>query len=349
MAIYLDSNILFPWRTFTELDRVALSIVAGQTQQRILIPWLVAEEARANYSRSLQDAVDQLDAALADVNRLFNDGEPVWVEPQPAVDEHVAHWQERLEALAQVMPVHADDTVEALRREVWGIGPARRTRKTGDGGRDAAIWLAVVRDHIARDEEGHFISKDRHFFEDGHLKPPMDKDLGAARTLRLYDGISEFLSVLGSSEEAHVEAAELALAVRSVKVVLDVASHVPRAVLDPWDERQRFRTSVKEATPVSVLAARRYARGNEALIVVDSEWDIVADLYHQDRDTDEPTAWWHHEDVHLHGTIQMYLPSPASPDALPQIVDARLKSDVTAYIHGDTVITFGPAEPRLGS
>jgi hypothetical protein len=73
MAIYLDSNVLYPWRTFTELDRVAVSIVASQTKQFILVPWLVAEEAQAHYRRSLEGTVARLDSAISDVNRVFDE------------------------------------------------------------------------------------------------------------------------------------------------------------------------------------------------------------------------------------------------------------------------------------
>ena len=81
---------------------------------------------------------------------------------------------------------------------MWGIAPARRTEKSGVGARDAAIWLAIARDHAGRGEEGHFISEDRDFIKGGALRPPVENDLATDHPLHLHSGVAEFLSVLAS-------------------------------------------------------------------------------------------------------------------------------------------------------
>src|SRR4051812_47596279 len=111
MAIYLDSNVLFPWRTFAELDRVALSIVASQTNQLVLIPWLVEEEVVAHYQRSLEEALNGLDSALNDVNRLFDAADEVWIEPHPSVDAEMSSYRTRLAALATTISINPEDAV----------------------------------------------------------------------------------------------------------------------------------------------------------------------------------------------------------------------------------------------
>jgi PIN domain len=339
MAIYLDSNVLYPWRKFTELDRVAVSIVASQTKQVILVPWLVAEEACAHYRRSLETAVARLDSAISDVNHTFDELEDVWFDPIPNVDRQLESWRERLDRMAETIPPVAEDAVEALRREVWGIAPARRTDKSGVGARDAAIWLAIARDHAGRGEEGHFISEDRDFIKGDGLRRPKENDLATDHPLHLHSGVAEFLSVLGVAVGAKVDVADLRAAAQTVRMILADAVEILRAVFDPLVAEHRYRTDVKQAQPVRVLAARRYERGDEALLVVDSEWELVADILHQPRDRDD-NRWYVHEDVEVGGTLQMYLPAGAHPEVMPQIISARLSSDYSVYIKPDQVLTI---------
>jgi hypothetical protein len=51
MAIYVDANILWRWRTSCEADCLAISIVDRQTEQQILVAQLAAEEAEAHVRR----------------------------------------------------------------------------------------------------------------------------------------------------------------------------------------------------------------------------------------------------------------------------------------------------------
>jgi hypothetical protein len=335
MAIYLDSNVLYPWRTFTELDRVAVSIVAAQTTQFVLVPWLVAEEARGHYRRSLEKAVARMNSAISDVNRMFDELDDVGFDPIPDIDHQVESWQERLDVMAKTIPPVAEDAVEALRREVWGVAPARRTEKKGVGARDAAIWLSIVRDHAERGEAGHFITEDADFI----LRPSMGDDVAAEHPLQLHTSVADFLSVLGDAVDTEVAVADLLGAAQSVRVVFADALEIPRAVFAQLNEEHRYRTEVKEAQPIQVLAARRYERDDEALLVVDSEWDIVADILHQPRDADDD-RWYLHEDIEVTGTLQMYLPAGAQSGSMPQIISARLKSDYSIYIYPDRVLTM---------
>lgn len=352
MAIYLDANVLHPFRRFTELDRVALSIVAGQIKQVIFVPSVVADEAEAHYQRSLERALGRLESAKSDVRRVFDEPDAV-AEPDPWVDDYVDIWRQRLGILARLLPLHGDDAIKALHREAWGIPPAKRRvdgkgeDKGGAGARDAAIWLTVARNHSTRREEGHFITGDaKDFLVEGELRPELAVDLGdASHQLHCYEGVTEFLRLLGEpTEEIEVPLNELARRVpRVLEVVLEPALHVPRAVFERI-EGSRFRTAVKDAEPLRVVGARRYEGGSEALTVVDSEWRVTADCYVQPEDADDPALWARIEDVELTGTIQLYL--PASPDeaVLPQIVSVWLKSDHHVVIDGEHIVVFRPAD-----
>src|SRR5687767_3258030 len=140
MAIYLDSNVLYAWRTFTELDRVAVSIVSQQIRQTILVPWIVYEEASANYHRGLVDAAKRLESAVDDVNQKFDDlSEEVQFDPFPDAEFQLQKWQRRLETFATVMSHEHTEATEALRREAWRVAPARPSganpKAHGVGGR----------------------------------------------------------------------------------------------------------------------------------------------------------------------------------------------------------------------
>ena len=69
MAIYLDANMLWSWRTFTEPDRSALSVVARQLGQEIYVPGIAAREAEERYRRLLGEALDTIESALPELSR----------------------------------------------------------------------------------------------------------------------------------------------------------------------------------------------------------------------------------------------------------------------------------------
>src|SRR6266511_4996308 len=164
MAIYLDSNAMHRWHTFAELNRVAISTVARQKMQRGIVPWLVFEELRGQYERHLSETRDRLRTAVANAASAFDEQGAFDYDPEPDVDGQLASWERRFRQFAEILEPYHEDVVEAFRREVYGIAPARRERdKPGIGGRDAAIWLSIVRDHNTRDEEGHFVTSDKGF------------------------------------------------------------------------------------------------------------------------------------------------------------------------------------------
>lgn len=162
VGIYLDANVLWPWRSLTEPDRLALSIVAHQLEQGIFIPWVVVREAEEDYRRTLQASLDALDKSEREVEALFGTEVRTHVEPRPDVDGVLATWRRRLEEFATVLPLHPEDAIAAFEREIVGTPPAkgREPHKPGRGGRDVAIWLTVARHHSKGTEEGHLVSAD---------------------------------------------------------------------------------------------------------------------------------------------------------------------------------------------
>ena len=200
MAIYLDSNAMHRWHTFAELNRVAISTIARQKMQRVIVPWLVFEELRGHHERHLTETRDRLKTAIENASSLFDEQGEFHYDPEPDIDGQLASWEERFRQFAEILDPHKDDVIEAFRREVKGISPARRERgKPGIGGRDAAIWLSIVRDHNERGEDGYFVTSDKGFgTSDGKLRPPMSTDV-AGGTFQFYRGVDQFLAELGTS------------------------------------------------------------------------------------------------------------------------------------------------------
>jgi PIN domain len=161
LAIYLDTNVICRWRSFGELERIALSIAADQLGQPIIVPELVAVEATAIYERELIAVKARFDEAAAKLVETF-DLLYAETDPQPDPAERARQWCRRLEQMCEVIAIHPPDAVYALEREIHGIPPARERSEgaKGSGARDAAIWLAIARDHGTRNEVGHLLTKD---------------------------------------------------------------------------------------------------------------------------------------------------------------------------------------------
>jgi hypothetical protein len=158
MAIYLDANVLYPWLRFTEPERLAVSIVAHQLGQEVLVPSVAVLEAEEDLRRRLEEELGKLDSAKAGLERIMGESVEVFPEPIPDVDEQLEVWRERLEEFATIVPLTNDDAHLALRREIEGRRPARPREKGkhGAGGRDAAVWLTLLRDHRERARRGTF-------------------------------------------------------------------------------------------------------------------------------------------------------------------------------------------------
>jgi hypothetical protein len=109
--------------------------------QSVIVPWLVFDELRGQYERHLIETRDRLKTAVVDVASAFDEQGDFGYDPEPDIDGQLASWEQRFRQFAEILEPHQEDVVEAFRREVKGIAPARRERgKPGTGGRDAAIW-----------------------------------------------------------------------------------------------------------------------------------------------------------------------------------------------------------------
>jgi hypothetical protein len=342
VAIYLDANILWPWRTFEELDRLALSIVANQIGQKVFVPEIAAREAQETYRRSLQSAVNTYTSAVDDLGRQFRQEFCANVNPYPSVADATDAWRDRLGLLAEVLPTNPDDVVQALEREIVGRPPAKpRVGKgsgSGSGGRDAAIWLSVLRHHRVMGEPGILVSKDGGAFGvEGSLKRELREELaGCEHELTLYSGLEALIAKLGQATPGPgLTVQELrALAEPTLKDALKHRPDVPPAYWGRLEPHLRYATCVRSAQPVQIREQRTYKRENDAISLVDADWELSVQPCFQDIDTDMPDAWSCLEgpvDVVLAARIQMFVPEQKNTSQRAELITGRWSSRTTLF------------------
>lgn len=346
MAIYLDANALWSWRTFTEGDRLAVSIVARQLGQEVLIPWIAAREAEEEYRRSLQDAINDLNQAHSTLERRLDSSFELILKPRPNIDGRVKTWRRRLEDLAIVLPMQDGDARTALEREITGTAPAtpRDPRKPGRGGRDAAIWLSIARHHTSTGEEGHLVSADKAFANgDGGLNDNLRSDLGnGTRGMCVYPNLATFLEQLGITATGRVVALDELrdLAIPALKDALTESVEVPVAVWNDITPDMRYSTTVADASPVRILEQRRYEQEAEAVIVINARWNLTVDCHFQERDTDTPHKWGYVGGVKVEGDVQLFLEERGGGLLPAAIIGTRITSDtqIVRWADGDITV-----------
>ncbi len=339
MAIYLDANILWSWRTFDEVERLALLIVAHQTGQRIFIPEIAAREAQETYRRSLEEAVDRHDAAVAELKRKFGEDFNVAVEPVPWTPDAVATWRSRLELVAETVPTEASDAVEALNREIIGKPPtkARVGRKPGAGARDAAIWLTILHHHRASGEPGVFVTENKDDFAvDGQLKPELAAELeGFEHPLTLYLSLKGLIETLGVATDApQLTLADLrSLGEPMLKSALEEPPEVSQAYWGRLEPGLRYRTRVQSAEPLRLRQVRRYERDDDAVLLVDADWRLQALACFQDLDADEPQVWTCLQGpIEVSGRVQMFIPDAGGGRSAAQLIGGTWSSPVSLFM-----------------
>lgn len=311
MAIYIDANVLWNLRTFSEPQRLGLSIVADQIGQRILIPQVAAWEATAHYRRSLHEATERHEAAVSDLGRAFQVKYQVDIDPVPNVERAVANWERRLGQFADVLPLIETDAVAALRREIEGLPPASRRKNgaKGKGARDAAIWLAAVRHCREANEEAHFVTEDSDFGCDGQLHPDLQSEIGdLSHSFNLYTSVNSFVTRLGKAEQAEVDLEELTSIFEvAIADAIRESPEPPRAMWHRLNPAHRYRTALNRAEIKSIRDARRYTGGECDITVVDAELKLNIDAMWQSDATDRPELWSVIDNLPADGPAQIYL------------------------------------------
>lgn len=348
MAIYLDTGVFCRWRNFDGADRLALSIAAGQLDQRIVVPELAMNEAIAHRKRELESVLKRFSIAEQDLKVHFA-LEDVHSEPSPDVGRRLADWRRSLEGFCDIVPTVDSHTARAMLYEIDGRAPAKaRTdnKNPGAGARDAAIWLAALHDHRMRGEPGFFVTTNsKDFFEGDEPRPELVSD-GAdfphPLTVKLRP--SGLLEAIGTSEsDVSVDQKSITKSTfEAIQRGLREDFTVPLAVFME-SAGHRFRTTVKRGDLKRIISAKRFSRGEERLLVLDSEWHLWADCLFQDSAAPNNGPWGTIPDVWLHGRIQVYLPENGSETVNGDLIAARLRADKVVFFEdGEPVILNDP-------
>lgn len=341
MAIYIDANYLWSWRTFTEIDRLAVSIVSAQLGQEIFVASVAAREGEESFRRSLEDSLRGLERARSAVERLFGEPAELGLEPWPDVDGAVRTWRRRLAEMASILPLHDRDAHAALDREITGTPPAkpRETGKPGRGGRDAAIWLTILRHHTAGAQEGHFLTKDGDFSNRrGELHPDLGAEFGRGTPpLRLYTSVSAFVGRLGTPVHGReVTLDELHERARpALEDGLRDSREVPLAVWDELKPELRYRTKITLMNPVEIHDQRRYEQGEHAVVIVNARWHLSTQNAFQERDTAAPEEWRVIHGIDVTADVQVFLEERHGHPEGAQFISAQARSEAGMSIGAD--------------
>jgi len=340
MAIYLDTNVMRGWLTFREPDRLALAILASELQQVVVVPSLVAEELDALQRRRLQEVASQFKSASDRVKEFFN---LEYVQTEPVVDVEMAldPWRASLAGAFESCTVTADDALEGLRREISGTPPARRPDRKGPGigGRDAAIWAAVARDHAVRGEPGHFVTGDKGFWDGSHMSPRLIRDLAdAAESLTLHASIKDALVDLGVHHDFDMDTEQVrARALPLIVTGLEHSRLLPSRVFSDDFQSLEFRTEVTSGAVEHVDLARRFSGNLGDIILVDATWKLEFRVLYRPLGGGDGLNWYVMDDLDARGPVQVYLTQAESRTTEGQFIAAQLQPRQEVFV-GDELI-----------
>jgi len=346
VAIYLDASVLRSWRSFTDASCLAVGIVAHQLRQEILVPTIAAREAEEGHRRALGETLEEFWSAHGQLQARFEEEIPLDLDPRPDVDQRVELWRRRLEEFATVVPLEGPDAHEALEREITGRRPAqpRERKKPGRGGRDAAIWLSIARHHAGTGEEGHFLARDPKAFSggDGKLHPDLAAELGGGKPLRLYESIESFVERLGSTAVPHELALETLAeyASEALKQAIEAGGEADHAMWDNLNPNFRFKTRIDGLIPTAVSAQRRYELGEDAIVLVESQWELQIAPGFQERNTDQPSLWSRIEKLDACAQVQLFLEEREGRFHSAQILTVEITSNTSLRLEDNGTVSM---------
>ncbi len=350
MAIYLDANLLWSWLRFTEPERLAVSIVANQLGQEVLVPSVAVAEAEEDLRRRIQEELSKLDSAKAGLERIMHENLEIFPEPMPVIDEQLEVWRERLEEFATILPLTDEDAQLALRREIEGRRPARPREKGkhGAGGRDAAVWLTLLRDHRERGEPGHLLSGDKKAFSDGKdtLHPDLvrEVELEGGEEITYYNDAAKLIEQVGEQgPHRDLDLPSLqSLAFNSIQSGLRHSPLPPRALWIEQDPELRYSTEISKAELLEVVSQHRYVRDDRAVLAVNSRWRLEVDSFWQRRDTEMPGTWSGVGGNMIDAELQLLIEEDLGELRATELIGAELTSSASLSMMSDgSIISIG--------
>jgi hypothetical protein len=327
MAVYLDANVLCRWAR-VGLEAAALRLVATyELRQPLLVPSLAISEAEHFHRRQVERLLKERRDADRHLSAYL---ETPLGQVDLNVDDVIARWRAAVVARVQTIEVSGEHAAEALTREVLRRAPAREGADgSGEGARDAAIWVAVLRNHVdaERPEPSHFISADKHFNK-AHVQRELLNELpDGAPPFHFHGSVAGFLRSTGH-EQVHgaerVPDDEIReRVIRLANVVVEPSNLIPSAIFG-FDHRYWYSSQLHGLEFLGSGDQWRFVApegdtvldGSRAFTLVESRWRIEADCYRWPADSDPSNAEGV-EGAVLEGTLQVFLPE--DPEGAPQL------------------------------
>jgi hypothetical protein len=288
VAIYLDASVLRGSINGPEMSSVrAIAKAAGQA---LVIPSVALDEATANQRRAIEGAIGNLREAVEKARSEF----PVQDLSLPDAGDIARGWRLEWLTIASVAALRPEHAVEGLRREIERIRPAREEGrdKKGYGGRDTAIWLSVVDDHVSRSEVGYLVSGDGNDFgrNDGKgLHPDLASELasyGPKHDLVFVRSTAELIERLATQVDSELSLHELAMVPKigdsvSRKVMSGFRSIEPM-IQSAFGQPVRWTgvaQRVEDAELLDITRQRVYRLPDQREVaVIDSQWSVMSEV-----------------------------------------------------------------------
>jgi predicted nucleic-acid-binding protein len=160
MKIILDTNVVFRDYLFQSAPLQALSKYLSWTDDELIIPEVILEEAIRHFSEAYEESENSYDSINALLQNIGRELDPI-----PNKDEAVALFRKRLlerinELDAKLLPLPSVGIQEVLERDLKAKRPFDRK---GRGLRDTLIWHNILDELNIHDEQIALISTDGDF------------------------------------------------------------------------------------------------------------------------------------------------------------------------------------------
>jgi len=273
MAIYLDANVLPADSHISSLGFSAIRAVARASNQVILAPELVIEEAVARREREIADSQREVRQIWERWRRMGIDIAPPAIEDSRTLANI---WKAELLSAVTSLPTSPEAFGEGIRREVWRIPPAR----DGRGARDAVIWVTILAHHRELSEQSFFVTQNTKDFADpgtrDQFHPALIEEVRSLSTPLIYcNSPTHLLTRLAASVESNPTVDSLA---NSSAVIDAVATYIAGqdflgSVLAATPNVQ-FIAGPIDSMPVSVSTGLSYRAAESEISVAWTRWRI---------------------------------------------------------------------------
>ena len=136
-VVVFDTNVLPDLESFRSNFWRTILKICSESGFAVSIPEIVLHESVNLRRERYEAAVRDVTSGSKKLGKYWS-GLDIYV---PDSSEIASKWESTLNETFTVLSLHGDDAIEALKREADRRRPARE----GNGGRDATIWLTVLR------------------------------------------------------------------------------------------------------------------------------------------------------------------------------------------------------------